>query len=75
MATVFIGNFYLDKKIFQAELWQALAEDSLTWKLGLKALAARPITLTPQKHSGDFQNFYWCSIYINIHIILKFESK
>jgi hypothetical protein len=69
--SLFIGNFYLDEEIAQAELRQALAEDSFTW-LSLKALAARSITLTPQKHSGDFWNYYWCPLYNNIHIIPKF---
>jgi hypothetical protein len=72
---IFIGKFYLDEEVAQAEFWRALAEDSLTWLSGLKALAARPITLTPQKHSKDFSNYYWCPIYINIHIIPKFETK
>jgi hypothetical protein len=52
--SLFISKFYLDEEVAQAQLWRTLAEDSLTWLLGLKALAAKPITLTPQKHSGNF---------------------
>jgi hypothetical protein len=65
--TLFIGNFYLDEEIALAELRRALAEGSLTWLLGLKALAARPITLTPQKHSGDLWNYL-----LLVSIISKF---
>jgi hypothetical protein len=75
VTSLFIGNIYLDEEVTQAELRQSLAEDTFTWLSGLMALAARPITVTPQKHSGDSQNYYWCPIYINIHIILKFETK
>jgi hypothetical protein len=56
--SLFIVKFYLDEEVTQAELRRALAEDSFTWLSGLKALAARPITLTPQKHSEDFRNYY-----------------
>jgi hypothetical protein len=45
--SLFIGKFYLDEEVPQAELRRALAEDSFTWLSGLKTLAARPITLTP----------------------------
>jgi hypothetical protein len=70
--SLFLSNFYLDEEVVQAELRRALSKNSLTWLSGLNALAARPITLTSQKHSRDFWNYYWCPIYINIHIIPKF---
>jgi hypothetical protein len=56
--SLFIGNFYLDEEVAQAKLRRALAKDSFTWLSGLMALAARLITLTPQKHSGDFGNIH-----------------
>jgi hypothetical protein len=66
--SLFLGNFYLDEEVVQADLRRALAEDSFTWLSGLKALAAKPITLFSQKHSGVFRNYYWCPLYINIGI-------
>jgi hypothetical protein len=73
--SLFLGNFYLDEEVAQAELRRALTKNSFIWLLVLKALVARPITLILQKHSGNFWNYYWCALYINIHIIPKFESK
>jgi hypothetical protein len=69
---LFLGNFYLNEEVPQTELWRILTENSLTWLLGLKAFAAKPIILTPQKHSGDFWNYYLCPLYINIYIIPRF---
>jgi hypothetical protein len=51
---LFLSNLYLDEEAAQAELWRALAEDNFIWLSQQKALAVRPITLIPQKHSGDF---------------------
>jgi hypothetical protein len=68
--SLFLGNFYLDEEVDQTELWRALAEDSFTWLSGLMVLITKPITLAPQKHSKNFQNYYYYHLYINIHIIL-----
>jgi hypothetical protein len=65
--SLFLGKFYSDE-----EVSQALAEDSFTWLSGLKVLAARPFIVTPQKHSEEFRNYYWCPVYISIHIVPKF---
>jgi hypothetical protein len=72
--SLFIGNFYLDEEVAQAELRRALAEDSFTWLSKLMALAASPFTVTPRKHSENLRNYYWYSIHINIYIILKLVS-
>jgi hypothetical protein len=37
--SLFLGNFYLDEEVAQAELRRALAEDSFIWLLGLMALS------------------------------------